>query len=231
MLRHLIVVGLILTLAGPVTPDAGVVLAQDGEGQDIPGWGTLFDPEGGATVASEGDSVELTVPGSYRDLWPEGRVNAPRILTPVQGDFSVVVKVPAIPGTGTDLAPDRPDAARWPVKAAALLVWQDEGNFVRFERLSSQSRHSWHYHTFDDGKRLIQLRGELKPDVATHLWIARQKGTFHAGYRQEGDKDWTRLETHRLGLPDQVQVGVSLVNSTSEAFTARFEQFKVSEGR
>lgn len=211
---------------------AEVVSAADQiqHGQQIEGWGTFIDPARDARVTMTGGALNLTVPGLYRDLWPEGLVNSPRILTPVQGDFSVVVKTAALAPTELGLAPDRPATARWPVHGAELLVWQDEDNFVRFERISSDAGHRWYYHSFEGGKRVLRLNGDVKPDVPVHLWIARRQRMFHAGYRQGDEATWTRLEPHRPALLDRVQVGVSIVNSTSEPFTAQFEGFRISAG-
>ena len=201
------------------------------ETQTIEGWGTLFDPEGDAKATEKNGAVELTVPGAYRDLWPAGRVNAPRILRPVQGDFSVQVKIASTVSTaGTSALADLPSGSVL-YRSAALIIWQDENTFVRLERGSStakESRELWIYHTFDGGKRVVHQIGNVASAGAAYLWIARKQGTFYAYFRQEGDKKWTQLETHRLGLPYEVNVGVSLVNTTSEPFTVRFEDFQVA---
>jgi hypothetical protein len=56
-----------------------------------------------------------------------------------------------------------------------------------------------------------------------------KQGTLYAWYRQEGDREWTAMETHRPALPNHVQVGVSLINTTSDPFTVRFEDFAVEQ--
>ena len=216
---------------------AVVATAQEKEAKDFEAWGTLIDPAGGATAVRKNEALELTVPGQYRDMWPGSCVNAPRILRPVKGDFSVQVKVTsAVNVTGKSLAPDVPAKARWVVQAASLIIWHDENNFVRLERnsgrnsgLSEPTKHVWYYNAFDGGTRVVHRRGDVRADGTSQLWIARKQGTFYAYYRQEGDANWTALEVHRLGLPDEVQVGVSLVNTTNEPFTVRFEDLRVGD--
>lgn len=212
----------------------GITAAQEIEGQKIKGWGTVFDPEGDARATLKDGAVELTVPGAYRDLWPiGGRVNAPRILRPVKGDFTVHVKVASAVSTAGKAALADLPAGSPSSRGATLIVWHDENNFIRFERAcytgtkTKKLNHIWFYNTFDRGKRIIERSGQVDPEGAFYLWIARKMGTFYAYYHQQGDTKWTQLETHRLGLPDDVQVGVSMVNTTTEPFTVRFEDFKV----
>lgn len=208
------------------TATAPVVPLPD-ESTVIEGWGTLFDPAGGATAVKRGNGVELGVPGVFRDLYPDGSVNAPRILRPAKGDFFVQVKVTsAVNVTGLDLVPD----ARFIYRAAILTVWQDENNFVRLERSSSGTRpHRWSYQAWNQGKAEVNSVGIVGPDGASYLRIQRKQGTFYAWYRQEADAEWTAMEVHRLGLPDEVQVGVSLINTANQPFTVRFEDFELEQ--
>jgi len=202
-------------------PAAGVVA--------IKGWGTLVDPAGGATAVENNGAVELRVPGVYRDLWPEGSVNAPRMLQPIKGDFAIQVKITSpVNVTGLKLAPDGPANARFPYRAAVLMIWHDANNFVRLERASSVSKpHRWGYQTIEQGKVGVFHVGIVRPDAASYLRLRRKQGAISAWYRQDGDREWTMMEVHRLDLPDEVQVGVSLVNTTSDPFTVRFEDFTV----
>src|SRR5262249_33492358 len=52
------------------------------------------------------------------DLWPEADLNAPRLMTPVQGDFVAQTRVEL----------DWED-----LSFGGLLVWRDEQNFARLE--------------------------------------------------------------------------------------------------
>ncbi len=199
--------------------------------QEINGWGELVDPAGGARVVQREGGVELSVPGAYRDIWPGVAVNAPRLVRRVSGDFAVQVKVVSpVDVTGKTLAAKRPAEARFLFRAACLLVWHDEKNYVRLERGSSVSRpHRWGYQAFDQGRRAATQAGEVRKEGESWLRIQRKDGVVHAWYRQSGDETWTAMEVERLSLPDAVTVGVAVLNSTSDPFTVRFEDFVVEE--
>jgi len=177
------------------------------------------------------DGVELSVPGLYRDIWPGVVVNAPRLVRRVSGDFAVQVKVVTpVDVTGKNLTAKRPAEARFLFRAASLLVWHDEKNFVRLERSSSLSRpHRWGYQAFDQGRRAAMQAGEVRKAGDSWLRIQRKNGVVYAWYRQDGDEAWTAMEVERLSLPDVVTVGVAVLNSTSDPFMVRFEDFEVEE--
>jgi len=193
----------------------------------IEGWGTLEDQEGKARVVQRDNGIELSIPGVYRDIWPGVAVNAPRLLRRVSGDFAVQVKVVSpVDVTGKTLTAKRPVEARFLFRAACLLVWHDEKNFVRLERSSSLSRpHRWGYQAFDQGRRAATQAGEVRKEGESWLRIQRKDGVVYAWYRQAGDEAWTAMEVERLSLPDEVTVGVAVLNSTSDPFMVRFEDF------
>lgn len=199
--------------------------------QEIHGWGKLEDSEGDARVVQRGNGVEMSVPGVYRDIWPGVAVNAPRLVRRVSGDFAVQVKVVSpVDVTGKTLTAKRPAKARFLFRAACLLVWHDEKNFVRLERSSSVSRpHRWSYQAFDRGRRAASQAGEVRKEGESWLRIQRKDGVVYAWYRQAGDEAWTAMEAERLSLPDVVTVGVAILNTTSDPFMVRFESFVVEE--
>jgi len=129
---------------------------------------------------------------------------------------------------GTDLTSQRPADVCSIYRAACLIVWHDDKNFARLERGSSHTTsHFWFHKAYDQGKAAFVKHGTVRPTGASWLRIERKQGFLRCWYRQEGDKEWTAVPAYRLPLPDEVRVGVSLINTTSEPFTVRFEDLVV----
>ena len=86
-------------------------------------------------------SVKITiiVPGTPHLLSAElGRMNAPRLLRDMHGDFDALVRVGGVFHT-SGRATVREYA---PYHGAGILLWQDEDNYIRLEiaRMSSMAR-------------------------------------------------------------------------------------------
>jgi hypothetical protein len=136
----------------------------------IPGWGEAVDPDGDCTIRADASKLRIEVPGAYHDLWPgEGKVNAPRVLRPADGEFTLQVKVSGQIAVekGTAL-PGVPSPH--PFRAAGLLIWADEGSLVRLER-ASQIRGDKtvtfaYLQGFKDGKKVWQRSRDLKAEEA-----------------------------------------------------------------
>src|SRR5688572_5897260 len=141
---------LLLSLLVTVTATAFAVA--EAPSKKSGGWGEWIDPDGDCDVKAEGAALLITVPGKPHDLWPENpkpevRTNAPRVLRNVEGDFTVQVK-----------AVDSVKAAKG-FRAATLLIWQDDKNFVRLDdACTTRPGHPLffaYYHVFTDGKRTV----------------------------------------------------------------------------
>src|SRR5947209_9057939 len=73
------------------------------------GWGTAIDPDGDCKFTVAKDALTITVPGTDHALCIEqNRMNAPRVLRSVEGDFICQVKVSGKYPTGaSSLVPTR----------------------------------------------------------------------------------------------------------------------------
>src|SRR5262245_57498798 len=124
---HRFVVGFIGFAAG-----LGLVAAALGDEKkptEIKGWGTVIDPDGDCSITEDKGKVTIKVPGSHHDLYVR-KLNAPRVLREVEGDFVAQVKVTADWKPGARL----PKVSTVPYNGAGLLVWDSEKHFVRWER-------------------------------------------------------------------------------------------------
>ena len=193
--------------------------------QKVEGWGELVDPDGDCKLQrDEGGRVTLEVPAGTHDLWPEGqKVNAPRLVQPIRGDFTVQVKVigSMMPKEGTEVA-----GRELAFRAATLLIWQDENNFVRLDRAGMLNKRKpfsqTYYHIFQAGKRTAHLY-KLAPHEGD-LWLRLQRkgDTLVAGWSEDG-KAWTDYPPQEAKLAGDVQVGVAALNVSSAPSAATFE--------
>src|SRR5205085_1216703 len=131
----LVVVAVFMIAAPKKTPDKAPSGGGDGPGGTVtaptgPNWGQPMNPDGDCTITPQGETLTISVPATLHAL-PDvmGKNNAPRVLQEVDGDFSVQVKV-----CGTIHPQGGPS-----LQAAGLLLWSDEGNYVRLVR-SGQNR-------------------------------------------------------------------------------------------
>jgi regulation of enolase protein 1 (concanavalin A-like superfamily) len=218
LLLTLSLITLAAAAADPPTPE---------DAKAIEGWGTWVDPDGDCDVRAEDDAVIITVSPAVHDLWPENpepkqRANAPRLLRDVKGDFTAEVKV-----AGTVLGGEF-------FRSGAMLIWQDERNFVRFERAGSfrdkKPRHYCWLHVFKDGKRVVNLQKEPVKDAETILRLERKGDRLVASFSQDDGKTFTKYPAQDLALDADVKVGVAALNASKAELTVRFEHLQLAAG-
>jgi regulation of enolase protein 1 (concanavalin A-like superfamily) len=218
---------LALGLAVSVLASAkGREAAQPATPKQIAGWGTWVDPDNDCEVRVEGkEALLIRVPASPHDLWPENpepkqRTNAPRVVQDVDGDFTVEVKV-----VGRVLGGEF-------FRSGAVVIWQDERNFVRFERAGSfrdkTPRHYCWLHVFTDGKRVVNLQREPVQDADTILRLSRRGSKLDASFSQDDGKTFTNYPEQDLAFAAAVKVGVAALNASKAPFEVRFEGLDVN---
>ena len=192
----------------------------------------VVNPNGDCTIHLDRAEKRATisVPGTAHLLSADlGRVNAPRILREIRGDFEVRVKV-----TGTSHPGGRKTTTQYaPYHGAGILLWQDRSNYVRLE-IASEIRKGkvFSYANFElrqDGL-LVTSRGLEIVDGASDLRLRRRADEIHGAFSLDGDH-WTPLAPIVAKLEDRVEIGVVAVNSSSKPLKAEFEGFAVPKGR
>jgi hypothetical protein len=198
----------------------------------IEGWGEFVDPDGDcrARAADDGRLV-IDVPGKLHDLWPDpqGSTNAPRVLRDapapdVVARVTVAGEVDAKDGTG--VAP-----GKRPFRAASLLLWEDEKNFVRLDRgcvvREGKPIYFAYYHVFRNGKRTTHLSKDIENRPAS-LRLHRRGNKVKAAVSQDEGKTWDEFPEQEVKLAEEMKVGVAALNATTEPFEATFEKFEVT---
>jgi len=222
-----------------VTPDRGVPRRESLEKPRAPDppkrvetladGGRAIDPDGDCLVVLERETNRATimVTGTAHLLSAEiGRMNAPRILREVTGNFEVRVRV-----TGTSHPEGKATTTRYaPYHGAGILLWQDPKNYVRLELAADLRKGKrFPYANFElrQAGRLLVSQG-LKIEVgSSYLRLQRRGAEIHGAFSSDGDH-WTAFPPMTANLAGRVEVGVVAVNSSSTPLKAEFETFQVT---
>ena len=157
----------------------------DFDGRLEPGW-QWIDPKGDSTKSLDvrRGFLRIAVQG-YHDLWTSsGNFNAPRLMREVDGDFTIETKL-AGPG-------------RW---RGGLLVWKDQGNFVRLDR-GTLFRNEIGLEAAVEAEFKVVAHEYVEADPVW-LRLERAGSMFTAAYKLDG-KQWSPLKRMVTGLKKDV---------------------------
>ena len=208
---------------------ACLLVAPAGAQETYPGWGEAVNPDRDCRFGLEAGDKTLTirVPAKAHLLTAEGRrpkMNAPRILREVKGDFDARVQVLGAvrPGAGAT-------SQYAPYQGAGLLIWQDARNYVRLERAAHVKGGLVlpyiNYEQRKDG-RLASSLGFPSADAPLVLHLGRRGGEVTASFHAPGEpaKPLPPLE---VALPEALKVGLLAVNAADNPLDATFQDFAV----
>ena len=226
-------------VAGPLAPhQASPALSRPArptlpkKSQQIEGWGEVIDPDGDCKVLPENGEVLITIPKTHHDLSHANqqiKLNAPRILQAVDGDFNLRVKVRPYPLPGDAFS----SGGGQSFVSAGLLLWQDEKNFIRLERAAMGAFNLpfvW-FEKFKDGKMAAD-KFQVLADNDTGLQIVRKGNRFTFLYDANGDdKTWTEFYTEDVEAPALLHAGVLAINTTVREFPARLSALQMKTSK
>ena len=200
-------------------------------------WGPPIDPDGDCTVSlGPGPrSATIRVPGKAHLLSVQlGRVNAPRVLRDVRGDFEVRVRVAGVESpSGRNTM-----KAFLPYHGAGLLIWQDPKNYIRLESATElrppagvtdfRRAKPFRYANFESWKdgRLVSSNGLKIDDKTTYLRLQRIGGVVHASFGPDSVV-WTPFAPLNAALDDRLQVGLTAISTAEKPLVADFKDFQV----
>jgi len=195
--------------------------ADDSAGSPLVGWDIILDPDDDCEIKS---TITITVPKSTHDLNPLRKLNAPRLLKEVTGDFTASVKV-----TG-DFVPDAGD-----FRAAGMVIWEDEHHFLRLERGAFVKRGELYCATppFEHWRNekpfgfipFYKPVADLFQGSSTWFKIQRKDDRLIAWTSNDGN-EWKQVMDKEDSFPEQVSVGL-MAMSRSSAFTVDFDSFDI----
>jgi regulation of enolase protein 1 (concanavalin A-like superfamily) len=189
-------------------------------------WGDVVDPDGDCKVVPENGRLNFEVPGSLHDLNAEiGKLNAPRVVQDIEGDFVVQVKVcgelqPGGPGT-------RHDA--FPYNGAGLVVWLDGDHYIRMERgavLRNSRVGALLLCQKHEGDGPLLRKNAFLEEGDVYLKLER-RGRHIAGFYSTDGQQWAETSPIEVDWPARLKVGLSAVNSAFTPLSIRFEEFSV----
>jgi regulation of enolase protein 1 (concanavalin A-like superfamily) len=213
----------------------GVLAADDrkpapAQKEALGAWGTAVDPDGDCQFAIQGEGLTVTAPGSDHVLGVErGKMNAPRVLRAADGDFIAQVRVSVdFPEGATAAVPNKP-----PVLVAGLVLFVDDGTYVRLERASVEARDerlnyvNWEVRKDREWTRHGSSQ-EAKVEPSEHLWLRlERRGERLLGYHSADAVQWQALPPIELKLPPAVKVGVTVGHNTTTPHSAAFAGYKL----
>jgi hypothetical protein len=191
--------------------------------------GAFEDPSGDCHMASSGDKTVIDVPGTMHDLsmLPGRGINAPRILSEVDGDFQVEVQVDWKGSPVDPPAPSSPIAFH----GAGILVWStDEIRLLRLERAAFvRNGELQNYVLFEQQSRGGPTQEYDGPcnQGPLQLRLARRGNLLLGSYRGDGT-GWRELPPQAF-VSGKVRVGVAAVNTSSRPLEATFTGFSLHQ--
>jgi hypothetical protein len=189
----------------------------------------------GAKIANQPGLTTIDVPGGKAmGNVPQFKMyNAPSALVKASGDFlaGVIVANDFDPGGELINVPGS-TSKKFPYtfQAAGLLIWQDEKNFVRFERSKGSAdgvglRHCILLEIYKGGKEAVHLYtgGDL-PSQPYMLAAIRKGGSIQLLFGDQ-QKNLRVFKEMAIDFNNDVFVGVSAMNLSKRPFQARFQEF------
>jgi regulation of enolase protein 1 (concanavalin A-like superfamily) len=208
------------------------------------GWHNPVDPNKDCKFIREKGSLTIEVPGTDHDFYPlRERLNAPRLLRDIEGDFEMQVRVqidcrPSL----TSTVKDQPSLV-----AAGFLLIPPAPFTVTCIRLEYGLVRDG---TRTDGYAALRHQGTKKgrsnarwgsewknwplPEKTdrAYLRLVRQGETFYPSISPDGKK-WALLVggAGYVGLPKKLKVGLAAYSFSTEPSKVRFDQFKLTLGQ
>ncbi len=219
-----------MVLSGVLFVAPPALFADPAKATQIAGLGAVIDPSSDCKIEGNAQLLTIAIPGSDHALAAEqDRMNAPRILQEISGDFSAEVKVwGTYPTEISTVVP-----GRVPFQGAGLLLWVDSGTYIRLERAQIRigEEHgvypSWELRLAGKPLRMgTSGEGALSGTSATVRII--RTGNKVTGAVSEDGKEWTQLDPLIVKLPEKVQIGVVAGHNTMTPFEATFEKFTLT---
>jgi regulation of enolase protein 1 (concanavalin A-like superfamily) len=189
------------------------------------GWDRPLCPEG-CRLDRDGEKLTLTIPGEGYGLDVEnGRLNAPRLLRDVEGDFVVVVRIGAF---------EAPTGQGENAYRRAGLILTDGERVTTFQRTANLDRGKENRYLWRGSNRLGKPSGlnqwtaGVPLDKPAYLRLERQGDMYYASTSLDG-KEWKPTDGGwGLTFPRKLKVGVVAEATAPGQFKVAFDQFKLS---
>jgi len=195
-------------------------------GRELAGWGLAIDTGKDCEFVPEEKKLTIRVPGTWHDLNPDtGKLNSPRVVREVEGDFVVKVKVEGEFKPGGKSTNPR----GVPYYGAGIIIWSDSDNFIRLER-GALLRNNRITATVAFEEREGGYRGAVHNITSqpgpVYLRLER-KGSRILGAVSFDGSAWRPLKPIDTVWPAKLKVGLTAISSSSEPFAAQFTEYSL----
>lgn len=156
-----------------------------------PGW-QWVDPlsDSGYSLSAQPGQIRFSIPDGEHDLYINQ--NAPRLLQPVDGNFTINTKLSITPS--------------YSYQGAGLLIWQDQNNYIRLERTYGWGMAVWYR------KNGVYDGLELPFSApVTYIKIQRAGNDFTAWYSAD-NASWNQAISLNFPSDSRLQVGMVAIN-------------------
>jgi hypothetical protein len=220
------------------TPAAPVPKARDGFYK--PGWDRPIDPDNDCKFTQAKGRLTIEVPGKDHDFDPRrGKLNAPRLLRPVEGDFVLVTR---IRGPFRASAKSSTEAAPSHAAAGVLIEVEDKARTrIRFQYGVTREGGEPSQFTAYICQSLARPRGGFSVSNgdpnrwpigdAVYLRLERQGTTLHGHLGPDGKRWFQVAQVLMEGLPPKLKVGLLATSTSQIPLTVTFDEFKLEEGK
>jgi regulation of enolase protein 1 (concanavalin A-like superfamily) len=195
-------------------------------GRQLEGWGLAIDTGKDCEFTPQEKKLTMRVPGTWHDLNPDtGKLNSPRVLREVEGDFVLKVKV-----EGEFKPAEKSTNPRGvPYNGAGIIIWSDSDNFIRLER-GALLRRDKITATVAFEEREGGYRGAVHNITSqqgpVYLRLER-KGSRISGAVSTDDSKWRVLKPIDTVWPAKLKVGLSAISSSGQPFVAEFTEYSL----
>jgi regulation of enolase protein 1 (concanavalin A-like superfamily) len=194
-------------------------------------WDAPVDPDRDCAFQTAGGKLTIRVPGKDHDLGAErGRMNAPRLLCDVEGDFTAQVRVSGDFQPSTDATVQ----GKVPVVGAGLVLLLDEKTYVRLERFGLYRGAQYEDFCSWELRRDARMTfSRTSPPLVTkeaYLRIERRGDKMLGSISGNGMK-WIELPPIDIVLPRKIKLGVDAISTSSRPFAPIFDHFRFKKGQ
>jgi regulation of enolase protein 1 (concanavalin A-like superfamily) len=194
----------------------------DGRPEPIPGWGVPVDPDGDCQVKILKGRLAMRLPGEAHDFAGElERWNAPRVVSKVDGDFIIEVKVAGeFNPTADSFIPGRRG-----YNGAGILLIKDKDNHLSLQRgavnLGGRVRHYSNFELRRNAELVTSLYEIELEDKDVYLRVER-RGDKVYGLASHDRVTWKAYDPIEVDFPPALEVGVAGISSSKEPFSCSF---------
>lgn len=197
--------------------------------KELSGWGAIVSPNKKVKFKAVDDALTMTLPSGANDFSAElGKISAPRVLRPVNGDFSIQVGVSAVTPPGRVSF----TRGRKPFTSAGLLIWQDAGNYIRLEHARCEAPPivtyvNWELRSNGQWVRQGRFDEMVLIGESSTLRITRKGDAFTPEISSDGES-WKSLPDIQIKWKADLQAGIVAVNDTRITFSPEFRGLRIN---